>query len=304
MQQERNKGVAGGGGGPPEDVDPPDRRLKPTPSENQQQPQQPQKCPRCDSINTKFCYYNNYSLSQPRYFCKTCRRYWTQGGTLRNVPVGGGCRKTKRKPSGSGESSRSQLPSTQQQQQNLAAPPPNIMSTNSGLAVGPAVAITEAANLSQVPASASAPTLSPVNPYYPAGGFLSSLPAMQPLSQPQSFINQPINVGGDFGGSNLAILQGLNFPSLGSQQQQRQQPEFYQMGNRDRNLESLFASGEDLIQPVRSAGLENNWHQTFTNPTAADTNLWNIGSSSNRKSPSSSFNPYHWADLQGYGPPP
>ncbi|CAN0853076.1 Dof zinc finger protein DOF5.3, partial [Linum grandiflorum] len=56
----------------------------------------PQKCPRCDSGNTKFCYYNNYSLTQPRYFCKTCRRYWTHGGTLRNVPVGGGCRKGKR----------------------------------------------------------------------------------------------------------------------------------------------------------------------------------------------------------------
>ncbi|KAK4350519.1 hypothetical protein RND71_029832 [Anisodus tanguticus] len=53
------------------------------------------KCPRCDSTHTKFCYYNNYSLSQPRYFCKTCRRYWTKGGTLRNIPVGGGCRKTK-----------------------------------------------------------------------------------------------------------------------------------------------------------------------------------------------------------------
>nr|QGH84103.1 dof zinc finger protein DOF5.6 [Lilium regale] len=54
------------------------------------------KCPRCDSMHTKFCYYNNYSLSQPRYFCKTCRRYWTKGGSLRNVPVGGGCRKNKR----------------------------------------------------------------------------------------------------------------------------------------------------------------------------------------------------------------
>ncbi|KAF7838328.1 dof zinc finger protein DOF5.6-like [Senna tora] len=54
------------------------------------------KCPRCDSSNTKFCYYNNYSLSQPRYFCKTCRRYWTKGGTLRNIPVGGGCRKNKK----------------------------------------------------------------------------------------------------------------------------------------------------------------------------------------------------------------
>ncbi|KAJ8761512.1 hypothetical protein K2173_001647 [Erythroxylum novogranatense] len=60
------------------------------------QQQQPLKCPRCDSSNTKFCYYNNYSLSQPRHFCKACKRYWTRGGTLRNVPVGGGCRKNKR----------------------------------------------------------------------------------------------------------------------------------------------------------------------------------------------------------------
>ena len=53
-------------------------------------------CPRCGSSNTKFCYYNNYSLTQPRYFCKGCRRYWTKGGSVRNVPVGGGCRKNRR----------------------------------------------------------------------------------------------------------------------------------------------------------------------------------------------------------------
>ncbi|KAK7344097.1 hypothetical protein VNO77_13360 [Canavalia gladiata] len=56
-------------------------------------------CPRCHSINTKFCYYNNYSLTQPRYFCKTCRRYWTEGGSLRNIPVGGGSRKNRRSSS-------------------------------------------------------------------------------------------------------------------------------------------------------------------------------------------------------------
>ncbi|GJY84913.1 DOF zinc finger protein DOF2.5-like protein [Tanacetum coccineum] len=65
-------------------------------------------CPRCKSTNTKFCYYNNYSLTQPRYFCKGCRRYWTQGGSLRNVPVGGGSRKNKR--SLSSTSSSSHLP--------------------------------------------------------------------------------------------------------------------------------------------------------------------------------------------------
>ncbi|KAF8399667.1 hypothetical protein HHK36_015538 [Tetracentron sinense] len=69
-----------------------DRRLRPLPN-------QALKCPRCDSLNTKFCYYNNYNLSQPRHFCKNCRRYWTKGGVLRNVPVGGGCRKTKRSKS-------------------------------------------------------------------------------------------------------------------------------------------------------------------------------------------------------------
>lgn len=55
------------------------------------------KCPRCDSSNTKFCYYNNYNLSQPRHFCKNCRRYWTKGGALRNIPVGGGTRKNNTK---------------------------------------------------------------------------------------------------------------------------------------------------------------------------------------------------------------
>ncbi|XP_062184710.1 dof zinc finger protein 1-like isoform X2 [Phragmites australis] len=64
-------------------------------------------CPRCNSINTKFCYYNNYSLQQPRYFCKTCRRYWTEGGSLRNVPVGGGSRKNKRSSSSSASASTS-----------------------------------------------------------------------------------------------------------------------------------------------------------------------------------------------------
>lgn len=56
----------------------------------------PLRCPRCDSSNTKFCYYNNYNLTQPRHFCKTCRRYWTKGGALRNVPIGGGCRKNNK----------------------------------------------------------------------------------------------------------------------------------------------------------------------------------------------------------------
>jgi hypothetical protein len=51
------------------------------------------RCPRCDSIDTKFRYYNMF---QPRYLCKRCRRYWAQGRSLRNVAIGGGGRKNKR----------------------------------------------------------------------------------------------------------------------------------------------------------------------------------------------------------------
>lgn len=92
-------------------------------------------CPRCNSTNTKFCYYNNYSLSQPRYFCKTCRRYWTEGGSLRNIPVGGGSRRNKRSSSSSSNSSSSssnppnpKFPDVQDL--NLGFPPPSSTTTN------------------------------------------------------------------------------------------------------------------------------------------------------------------------------
>ncbi|XP_057764282.1 dof zinc finger protein DOF1.5 [Salvia miltiorrhiza] len=53
------------------------------------------RCPRCKSMETKFCYFNNYNVNQPRHFCRGCQRYWTAGGALRNVPVGAGRRKNK-----------------------------------------------------------------------------------------------------------------------------------------------------------------------------------------------------------------
>ncbi|KAG6416602.1 hypothetical protein SASPL_124035 [Salvia splendens] len=125
-------------------------RLKPP----EMLPPPPQKCPRCDSTNTKFCYYNNYSLSQPRYFCKSCRRYWTHGGTLRNVPVGGGFRKSKRpRPS----------PFENEDQPVLAAIPPHTLAALS------------AAHMRQPfpPAMGAGPT------YYRGATFLSTLAAMQ-----------------------------------------------------------------------------------------------------------------------------
>jgi hypothetical protein len=101
---------------------------KPPPSliERRARPQKDQaiNCPRCNSTNTKFCYYNNYSLSQPRYFCKTCRRYWTEGGSLRNVPVGGGSRKNKR------STSSSSSPSISSSQSQPQLPPSSSLTKN------------------------------------------------------------------------------------------------------------------------------------------------------------------------------
>ncbi|KAL6585109.1 hypothetical protein OROMI_004398 [Orobanche minor] len=102
-----------------------------------QQPQFPEqehlKCPRCDSPNTKFCYYNNYNLSQPRHYCKGCRRYWTKGGTLRNIPVGGGSRKNAKRSSSTSSSlsASAGTASTAASKRPASAPPSDSMNGGS-----------------------------------------------------------------------------------------------------------------------------------------------------------------------------
>ncbi|XP_073317048.1 dof zinc finger protein DOF5.4-like [Primulina huaijiensis] len=127
----------GGGGG--------DRRLR----VHGQLTQQALKCPRCDSLNTKFCYYNNYNFSQPRHFCKACRRYWTKGGVLRSVPVGGGCRKTKRSKSRSswGDGSR---------ERKSKAQSPSSTDSSSLTAATPSAAVAEEGSALSAAASESA----------------------------------------------------------------------------------------------------------------------------------------------------
>lgn len=232
------------------------RRLKPLMAaehhhhrhqQQQQQQHTPQKCPRCESLNTKFCYYNNYSLSQPRYFCKACRRYWTQGGTLRNVPVGGGCRKGKRpKLSSSGDDDN---PTRQSTQRNLISPPVQLQAKESDSLVSSSAAM---------------------GSYYPASGFLSSLAAIQPMNQPQC-LKQPLNQalrigGGDFGSSssNLGLLQGYGVPFLGSQHHQQTQFQWPAAGN------SYY---------------QQNWHQNFINE--AVTSTVKVTNTSNSKTASS-----------------
>ncbi|CAO2826881.1 unnamed protein product [Amaranthus hypochondriacus] len=125
--------------------------------QQQQQQQQALKCPRCDSINTKFCYYNNYNLSQPRHFCKNCRRYWTKGGVLRNVPVGGGCRKSKRSSAKQKSSSSScsttvdSLNSVKRVSQNSANNSSSESSTNNNTAANNTVVGGGVGGLFQIP---------------------------------------------------------------------------------------------------------------------------------------------------------
>jgi hypothetical protein len=46
-----------------------EEEAAPKPHKSQRRPPG-QQCPRCNSKNTKFCYYNNYNVKQPRYYCR------------------------------------------------------------------------------------------------------------------------------------------------------------------------------------------------------------------------------------------
>ncbi|TKY71721.1 Dof zinc finger protein DOF5.3 [Spatholobus suberectus] len=303
-----------------EDKQPQDRGVKEMQQGDAQvqPPQQPQKCPRCDSLNTKFCYYNNYSLSQPRYFCKTCRRYWTQGGTLRNVPVGGGCRKGKRAKStnsssaAENSSSRSSLPQQQPREAAVQTQRP------------PFSTVAMAKDPSSVVASPSS-----IGPFYHSGGYLSSLAAMHSLN-PSShpFDHQSLNVAGSdaLRSSNLGLLSGFNVSSLGSQRPigPIRPPQLYQMGSGERGeVASLHSPEQGLVNPSSSmanssSGVsQHDWPQGFINNNAgnraSDASLWStisttIGRNSQRtrtsaSAGSSSLNQNQWPDIPGYGPP-
>ncbi|XP_065878588.1 dof zinc finger protein DOF2.1-like isoform X1 [Euphorbia lathyris] len=260
-----------------------DRRLKTMEINNNNQNNQlpPQKCPRCESVNTKFCYYNNYSLSQPRYFCKTCRRYWTHGGTLRNVPVGGGCRKGKRlktssSSASSGENSNSNSNSrsqTQTQQLSLGA--------GAGTAL---------VGLGKSDSNSS---------FYPGvGGFLNSLAAIQPF---------PLNPHLDLGGStsNLNLLHGFNAtlaPPFGSPQRpffQQQQQQNWQQSFLHNTISdtALWSISTSTTSANNTASFPLN-----PNPNPSEHHQWPEPEPELDHDHDHDHEQEH--DLSGYGPPP
>ncbi|KAM1235507.1 hypothetical protein ACFX2I_004978 [Malus domestica] len=270
-----------------------DQRLK---AAAEQENQQPHRCPRCHSMNTKFCYYNNYSLSQPRYFCKACRRYWTQGGTLRNVPVGGGCRKGKRGKAGSSSASAARTVQPQQPQ-----PPQKEQDMQNTLGIGGG----------SVGMSTENPSggLAIHHQYYPGAshGYLSSLAGLQSLNQ-----SQPFNVGGGHDpASNVSLLQGFNLsaPLVATQPQQRQQ--FYQMGGgRSNNLVDQAGPypSENDQWPPQSFVNRPSLNASSSAVAASDSALWAMGNNpittTSSSGGSTSLNPNLLPDLPGsYGSP-
>ncbi|GMH05455.1 hypothetical protein Nepgr_007295 [Nepenthes gracilis] len=246
-------------------------------------------CPRCNSSNTKFCYYNNYSLSQPRYFCKGCRRYWTQGGTLRNVPVGGGCRKSKRLKGCSVASAAAapgcQPPQQQLQQQQMQQNHKQELQPRQMASQTPRATIYGNINSGSVAqridtSSNLAPLLSPFYPGY-GGSFLSSLAAIQAMNQPKPPFAQPLGCGSSGGGnfrcpSNMR-LQGYSIPSFGIQS--------------FRPSDSSVHQG--LVDSAAPAG-----------PPGSDAWFWSSGGSCNDPShAASASNRNQWTDFPGCGGP-
>ncbi|KAG9159375.1 hypothetical protein Leryth_010931 [Lithospermum erythrorhizon] len=170
-------------------------------------PEGPLKCPRCDSTNTKFCYFNNYNLTQPRHFCKTCRRYWTRGGALRNVPVGGGCRRNKRTKSTSSNSNNKSPISNDRQ--GASSSTSTLSSHNTGLL--------QATHANNILSGLNNPQLPPLRFMSPLGQFTDNY-----------------NSSGDIGLNNFS---GISTPLVGGTSEMN-----FQIG---RNLLSGGGSGID-----------------------------------------------------------
>ncbi|CAI8591117.1 unnamed protein product [Vicia faba] len=289
---------------------------------------QPQKCPRCDSFNTKFCYYNNYSLSQPRFFCKTCRRYWTQGGTLRNVPVGGGCRKGKRPKTSATSSSGISIGNSSLTHAHAHAHAQSALQQSTDQST--------MAALTRDPSSVLSSFSSTV-PFYQGGvGYMSSFaafnPSLNPNLSPHGF-NPSLNAPGLGSSSNLGLLQGFNVAAaLGNSTQGQNRPsQFFQMGG---NCGPMFTSeqqGLNLVPPsnmvnpssVSGSGsvAADNWPHTYinniNNNRISEQSLWSTvsttsisaansdrnGASSGVDGVSASLGPNQWPDLSGFNPP-
>ncbi|KAI3452204.1 hypothetical protein Pfo_008869 [Paulownia fortunei] len=269
-------------------------------TQQQQQPPTPLKCPRCNSLNTKFRYFNNHSLAQPRHYCKTCKRQWTVGGNLRNIPFGGKTRNDKQTKASSSRSQPPQppLPLGEEHLQNcqsltpMAAMVPQNFDT------------TMIQPVTNLPAA-----VSPLSSYY-FNDEISCLDAIQSLIQPE-VINQHVNAGNQFssGGANMAIPQEWNIQSMASQpalpQQIPRHIESHQAHNQANNGPPSPLYNNSLVQPTWPM---NSFPQDITTNfgvSASNACLWNnfSGNTTDTEMDTTSVNVDEWLNFPGYGPP-
>ncbi|KAH6774597.1 hypothetical protein C2S51_013001 [Perilla frutescens var. frutescens] len=185
--------------------------------ESQQQQEQrpnPLRCPRCGSLDTRFRYFNNGDLAQPRHYCRTCKRQWTVGGNLRHVPIGGRHRNGMPKDASSsiGENPISQplqppLPLRVGHQQNTQSPTPMAGTTT----VSQLFDMTMFQSVTTLPAA--------VSPWNYFNDEISYLDAVQSMIQPE-INNQHVNAGDLFtsADSNMTISHQWDVQFMSSDQ--------------------------------------------------------------------------------------
>lgn len=272
--------------------------------ENHQQElqQTPLKCPRCSSLDTKFRYFNNHSVTQPRHYCKTCKRHWTVGGNLRDIPVGGNPRRNKQTKA---SSSRCTKPQTPPPQPTLPLGEEHLQYSQSltPMAMLPQYFDT---NMTQ-PVTSLPAAVTPLSSFY-FDDEISCFDTIQSLIQPD-FINQHANAGYQLAsdGANMAIPHDWNIQSMASQQALPQQiptyVESYQTHNQVNNATpNLYNS---LVQPTwPMSSMRQDLTDNF-NLSTSNAIPWNNFSGNttitNTEMDTTSINADEWLNFSGYG---
>lgn len=267
----------------------------------QEQTPTPLKCPRCNSLDTKFRYFNNHNLAQPRHYCKTCKRQWTVGGNLRNIPVGGKPRSNKKtKASSSRCTNPPQQPPLPQGEENLQNPQPL---THMAPMLPQDLDTTMAPPVPNIPT-----TVLPLSSY-DSNDEISLFDFIQSLIQPY-VIDQHVNVGYQFsgGGANMAIPGDGNIPSMASQQALPQQipsyVEAYQTANQVNNSTPQIYDNS-LVQPNwPMSSLPQDVTNDFCFPTSnvgLRNNSTGNTTDTNMEMDTNSVNVDEWLNFPGYG---
>ncbi|KAL0450456.1 UNVERIFIED_CONTAM: Dof zinc finger protein DOF4.7 [Sesamum latifolium] len=272
--------------------------------QQQQQTSTPLKCPRCASLDTKFRYFNNHSLAQPRHYCKTCKRQWTVGGNLRNIPFGG---KTRNGKQTKASSSRCGNPRSQAPEPPLPLGEEHLQNSQSVTPMGEIIPQNLDTTMTQTVTNLPA-EISPLSSYY-FNDEISCLDAIQSLIQPE-VTNQHVNAWNQFnsGGANMRILQEWNIQSMALEQalphQLPRQIEPYQTHNHANNPSLYHLYNNSLVQPTwpidpLPQDIMNNFN--FSTSDASVRNNFS-GTITDTEMDTTTVNMDEWLNFPGYGP--